>query len=295
MLAVTTLMRLVLPALVVLSAIACGPPKGGLGSGDDDTATDDGSTPGSGSGDDPGSESGDDPSTTSGATFIPREDLLTDKCDPYAQDCPDGEKCVPFSSSGGGWEGHKCVPIMGEQATGEPCTYGGVVEATDDCDGTGMCWDAIDVDGELVGTCHAFCTGSPATPECPPGSSCSISGGGTVNVCLTNCDPIIQDCNPGFACYFTGGTFNCVFTMQDTPAGQPCGFINDCAAGLACVAAVILPACEGSNCCSPFCALELGDAQCDAVLPGTACVAFFEENWAPPGYEHVGVCVLPEL
>ena len=52
-----------------------------------------------------------------------------------------------------------------------------------------------------------------------------------------------------------------------------------------------LPDCDGPSCCTAFCDLMLGDAQC-AALEGTVCVPFFEENMAPPGYENVGVCVL---
>jgi hypothetical protein len=88
-------------------------------------------------------------------------------------------------------------------------------------------------------------------------------------------------------------SFSCIFMDQNIPAGQPCGFINDCAKGLSCLPAAVLPGCEGSACCSGFCDLELGDGPCEALLPGTACSPFFEENAAPPGYEQVGVCILP--
>ena len=56
--------------------------------------------------------------------------------------------------------------------------------------------------------------------------------------------------------------------------------------------AEVLPDCQGSGCCTPFCEVMLGDAQCDAV-PGTSCVPFWEEGLAPEGYEHIGVCVVP--
>ena len=35
-------------------------------------------------------------------------------CDPYAQDCPEGEKCVPYASTGSDWNANKCVAIMGD-------------------------------------------------------------------------------------------------------------------------------------------------------------------------------------
>ncbi len=34
-------------------------------------------------------------------TFVPEPDqLIINECDPFAQDCPDGEKCVPYGSTG---------------------------------------------------------------------------------------------------------------------------------------------------------------------------------------------------
>jgi hypothetical protein len=233
--------------------------------------------------------------TDSGETnpFVPTYDVFeSDPCDPFMQDCPDGEKCVPWGSTGGGWDATKCVPVMGDQAAGEPCTYHGVVEATDDCDATGMCWDVMDVDGEPIGTCTPFCLGTADEPECPEGSQCSVNSSGVINLCISICNPILQECNDGLACYWANNGFNCIFTTQDIPTGEPCGFINDCAEGNGCIATEELPSCAGSACCSPFCDLDLGDQPCD-VLPGTACVPFFEQGMAPPGYENVGVCLVP--
>jgi hypothetical protein len=148
----------------------------------------------------------------------------------------------------------------------------------------------MNVEGELIGTCTRFCTGTADNPKCPPNSSCLITSDGPINFCIYACDPLMQDCGPGLACFWANGQFNCIFTTQDIPAGEPCGFINDCAAGLSCVTGEVVPDCEGSACCAAFCNLELGDAQCESV-PGTNCVPFFEEGMAPPSYELVGVCV----
>jgi hypothetical protein len=62
----------------------------------------------------------------------------------------------PYGSTGTEWDAHKCVPVTGDQALGEPCTWGGIIEATDDCDSTGVCWDLREVDGQFVGSCHAW-------------------------------------------------------------------------------------------------------------------------------------------
>ena len=232
--------------------------------------------------------SGDPPPTT----FVPDIDIPEiSECDSFLQDCPAGEKCVPYGSTGGNWDAFKCVPVMGDQAVGEPCVYGGVAEATDDCDANGGCWGVMDVEGELIGTCHAFCLGSADDPECPEASACLISGSGSIGYCIPTCDPLLQDCGPGLACYWSSN-FNCIFTTEDIPLGEPCGFVNDCAGGLTCVTAEVVPDCAGAACCSNWCDLGGLPDQCDG-LAGTECVPYFPEDGAPPGYEHIGICILP--
>lgn len=223
--------------------------------------------------------------------FVPDTNPTDLSCDPWAQDCPEGEKCVPYVSSDGGlWDAHKCVPVMGEQAPGESCESAGPVEATDDCDITSFCWN---VDNEGVGgECVRFCSGTPDAPICPSASQCLIDGNGVFNLCIGICDPLIQDCGAGQACYWDGGSFSCAPTTQDIPAGQPCGFVNDCALGLICVGASAVPDCAGANCCTAYCDLEQGDAGC-AALPGTSCVPFFEEGQEPPSNPTLGVCQVP--
>ena len=60
-----------------------------------------------------------------------------------------------------------------------------------------------------------------------------------------------------------------------------------------CLTAEVIPNCNGSACCGAFCDTNLGDGPCEAATPGTVCADFFEDGSAPPGYEHVGVCILP--
>lgn len=270
---------------------ACGPPSigssGGETTGSGDTQT---------HGDAESSESSEevDPETSSEdggeGWFMPDDDGAKQPCNIVLQDCLEGEKCVP-SSGGGGWDELVCVPVLGDKLPGEPCTYG-TVAGTDDCDETGACWNVMNIDGELIGTCTAFCTGSPDAPECPAGSLCALSGQSDVAFCLPQCDPIGQDCGAGLGCYWAVSYFGCIFTTQDIPAGEPCGYINDCAAGHGCVEGRLIPDCAGLACCAAFCDINLGDAQCESV-PGTGCVPFFAEDTAPPNYEHVGVCILP--
>ena len=236
------------------------------------------------------SGSGEETDATSMNVFVPETDIGgVSECDPFAQDCPEGEKCVPYGSTGGNWDANKCVAVMGDGQAGDECTYGGVVEATDDCGADTHCWDVMDVDGMNVGVCTPFCTGTADDPICPPGTSCIIANEGSINMCITTCDPLLQECGPGLACFWANGDFNCIFTTQDIPLGEPCGFINDCAAGTGCLTAEVMPNCNGSACCGSFC--DLSDPVCPQE--GTECGPFFEEGMEPPGFENVGVCILP--
>jgi hypothetical protein len=231
-------------------------------------------------------------STETSGGFVPEYDEFVSECDGFAQDCPDGEKCVPYSFMGTHFDATKCVPVMGDQAPGEPCVHGGITEATDDCDETSGCFYVDEVDGELVGFCYAFCLGSEDDPQCPAGSSCMFGSDPIPAFCVITCDPLAQDCSAGLGCYFTNVNFSCIPPTTNIPAGEPCGFIDACAPGLVCISTDVLPACNDAACCSPFCSLSVGDAPCEAV-PGTICEPFFEEGFAPPGYEDIGACVVP--
>jgi hypothetical protein len=290
---------------LVLSMMFCGSAAlvlAGCGGTKDDTSTTvtdevgdgdgDQTTTGDGDGDQTGEGDGDgDQTTTTGVTsFVPTDDFgAASECDPFLQDCPDGEKCVPYGSTGGNWDANKCVAVMGDGSPGDTCTYGGVVEATDSCGAGSHCWDVMDVDGMLQGVCTQFCGGTADNPQCPPQTSCLIANDGSITLCIQTCDPLLQDCGSGLACFWANGNFNCIFTTQDIPLGEPCGFINDCSAGTGCLTAEVMPNCNGSACCGSFC--DLSDPTCPQG--GTQCTAFFEEGMAPPGYEDVGVCIIP--
>jgi hypothetical protein len=274
--------------ILVAFGIACAPPGLPVGPGTTTDPTGSGETSTTMQASDTESDSAE----TDPTGFVPPEPDFPSYCDPFNQDCPEGEKCVPYSwTDGGAWDASKCVPVLGDQATGEPCTYAGTAQALDDCDATGICWSVMEVDGELVGTCHAFCTGTADDPECPEGNACHTPGDATDTLCYPTCDPVAQDCNEGIACHHMGIHFLCVFATQ-LPPGAPCGYFNDCAGGNLCTDAEALPACDGSACCTPYCDLGLGDDQCAAV-PGTLCVPFYEQGMAARGYEHVGVCIVP--
>jgi hypothetical protein len=221
--------------------------------------------------------------------FVPMDDLPPiSECDIFMQNCPLGEKCVPYAANGGSWDADKCVPVLGNGMVGEACMYGGIVEATDDCDETSACWDVMDVNGEAIGTCAAFCMGTSDAPICPVGTSC-LQGNDSLAFCVEGCNPLTQECPNGEACFWATDAFNCIFTTEDVPTGQPCGYINDCAEGNSCITGSLVPNCLGAACCASFCDLDCGLGLCPQ--PGTECVPFFENGQAPIGSADIGVCL----
>jgi hypothetical protein len=221
-------------------------------------------------------------------TFIVETDTPdVASCDPFAQDCIEGEKCVAYVSGGDTWDANQCAPIMGDGQAGDPCMFIDMV--TDNCGADSWCWD---VNMEGVGTCTPFCTGSADAPICGQNQACSIANEGSINLCLTTCDPLLQDCDgEGTACFYDGASFVCAAATEDIPTGEACGYINDCVAGNICLAPESFPACNGASCCGQFC--DLADANFECMPAGTECTSFYEEGMAPPGYEDVGVCVVP--
>ncbi|MFO7561792.1 MAG: hypothetical protein R6X02_04060 [Enhygromyxa sp.] len=257
----------------------------------DETTSGDGDGDGDGNGDgEPtAEESGDgdgDPTTTTATGFVPNDDVLgTGSCDPWVQDCPEGEKCAAWAM-GATWDANKCVPLLGDGQTGDACSYDGAASGTDTCDVGFMCYYT---DTEGLGSCVPLCTGSPDLPMCPSDFNCSISNDGSLLLCLYACDPLLQDCEQeGAGCFWDGSLFNCD-PAGDLLEGDPCGYINDCTPGHLCLEAEALPSCSGSACCTGFC--DLGEAQCQ--ITGTECLPFFDEGTAPPGLEDTGVCALP--
>ena len=233
-----------------------------------------------------------DPGMTT--NFVPDNDILDiAECDPFAQDCPEGEKCVAYASTGGTWDANRCVTVNGDGKSGDQCIYDGAAVGSDDCDEDHVCWNALDQDGQLIGTCFPFCTGGADNPICEDSDqSCRIVNDGTIAVCLPNCDPLLQECDEGLGCYWSGGsqTFQCIITAGGIETGLPCGFNNDCNPGHFCAAAEVLEACDGSACCATFCDTLEEPSTCTGMHE---CVPFFEEGTAPPVYEDLGLCILP--
>jgi hypothetical protein len=286
-------------ALTLLSS-ACGKESTPVDTGaqDDDTSTT-GDGDGDGDPDVPTTFTGDgdgDPGDGDGDTnpFVPMTDVETiADCDPIVQDCPEGDKCIAYASAGGTWDANKCVGVTGTGTSGDECIYDGAAAGTDNCDANNVCWNALDVDGVLTGTCFPFCTGDINNPICDdPDQTCRVVNDGVITVCLPRCDPLLQECDEGLGCYWSGtsGTFQCIITSGGIPTGEPCGFNNDCNPGNFCADAAALESCAGSACCATFCDLLEDPTTCASPLE---CVSFFEEGTAPPDYVDLGLCILP--
>ncbi|MFV8753701.1 hypothetical protein ACNOYE_24365 [Nannocystaceae bacterium ST9] len=242
-----------------------------------------------------GSESaGEDSSSDEGNPFVELPDGgATNTCDPAAQDCPEGEKCTGYVVEQGYCcvDANKCVPVIGDKQIGDPCTRSA---DNDDCDVGLFCMTKTSGStGE--GVCLAFC--DAGTQDCGedglPDATCVSFNDGVLPLCQDDCDPLVQDCDGVLGCYGVGTQgFVCSLPGYDEGLGNDgdmCFTIQSCKPGLQCTATEVLDGCSAARCCSPFC--DLGEA--DPCLAPEACVAYFDAGTAPPGYETVGLCVIP--
>lgn len=248
------------------------------------TGTDTGTSTGTGSSGSTGSSSTGEPTgtTTMGEGAA---------CDPWAQDCDEGLKCAPYADDGGNaWNANKCTPA-GEGSAGGPCiAMGSATSGYDTCKAGAICWE-VDPD-TLAGVCYAVCEGSPNTPLCTPGSACFITNGGSVNVCLISCDPLLSKCDAGQVCVpDDDGQFLCLLAADKLPVGESCGFRNECVSGSMCAdASKSTKVCDQNAvlCCTAYCDLKNPDC-----LDGLDCVPYFADGEAPPELATLGLCQDP--
>jgi len=249
-----------------------------------------------------GVDSGDD--SSSGSPFIQVPDgggwscTVELQCDPWAQDCPRGEKCVPASCPPSlGFTRTACRPIADDPVpVGSPCTaQDDVWSGIDDCELGSVC---SFLDDALEGTCVAQCTGSEANPQCPAGHSCDVGFDGTATLCLPECDPLAPACGAEQTCAHgdaaAGPNFE-HFVCQSTATtfaigeyGHGCDLWgNLCAPGLACVWEGHVPTCEASQCCT-----VLGELASPPPCPSLwqTCIAAYPDGDAPMGLEDLCYC-----
>lgn len=216
------------------------------------------------------------------------------ECDPYAQDCAEGEKCTPLANDGGtAWNSTHCTPVQEAPDTlGQPC----VVEASgvsgiDSCDAGLMCWD-VDFETNL-GTCVELCGCGPAQPTCAGGGTvCSVANDGVLPLCLPTCDPLDGDldCEDGQGCYPVGDSFQCApdASSDEGSPNTPCSFINACDPGSACVNDDLVPGCVGAGCCTLFCDLD----EPNPCSGGMVCEPWFAVGEEPlECHVDTGICV----
>lgn len=209
-------------------------------------------------------------------------------CDSYRQDCDPGEKCVPGSLDGdGAWEVTICVPLDPYPVDIDaPCHRH---DLGDDCPAGTWCWD-IDP-GTGLGMCIELCGGTNQAPTCQtPNTQCNTAKDGW-GICFPTCDPRVLDvCPVGCACYFFSPDFQCMLDASGElgAQGDPCGFVNGCDPGHACIASENVPGCEASGCCSRIC--DLADPQCPD--PALECRPWYEPGTAPLDGGDIGICVL---
>jgi len=217
-----------------------------------------------------------------------------DTCDPFEQNCPDGQKCNAYiPGSDNDWYVYKCVEVSGNDEPGEACTAEGDPSGVDSCIKGATCWGA---DMMSPGTCLAQCAGTSRSPICAPMSLCSISGDGGLSLCFPTCDPLAQDCDSGDACYPFHNGFTCIPEMgaDGGEANDPCEYINGCKQGLMCAdPPYVGKGCSEAptGCCTPFCKFPGGACP----NPDQQCVQFFDPMQLPPGDPKlaIGFCGIP--
>ena len=236
------------------------------------------------------------PPSTSTASFLDDIDAGggSNECDIFAQDCPPGQKCMPWANDGGSsWNATRCTPIAEDPGEpGDPCMVeGSGVSGIDDCELGALCWN---VDPETnEGSCVAMCTGGFDHLVCEdPDTYCVVTAEGVLLPCLPSCDPLAQDCAEGQGCYPFVENWGCSPDASGDMGvfGDPCEFVNVCDPGLICVNAALVPDCEGGlGCCTEVC--DLSAPVCTGA--GQECLPWHEDGDAPIGYENVGACLLP--
>jgi hypothetical protein len=218
-------------------------------------------------------------------------------CDQWVQNCPEGDKCMPYAAGGGtNWDSLGCFPIDCSTAgIGQACqVVDSGTSGIDNCEAGAMCW-SVDTDTN-EGYCVAMCEGSPVAPTCSdPATTCAIANNGTISLCLPECDPLAPACVANESCAPINDLFACAPDASGDQGayGDPCLFINACDPGNACIGPDAFSNClSGVGCCTVFCDASdvASDAMCAALDPAQTCVEWFTPGMAPLGLEDVGVC-----
>jgi len=292
-----------LAVAVVATMVGCEPSSPFVDASAEATSPETGDDPGGGSSSgtttsNPGETGpgGDESTSDPGNGFLQPPDGGPEgsECNTWTQDCPAGQKCTFWANDGGNsWNATRCVDIAPDPGqAGEPCTVeGNGVTGVDTCDVGAMCWD-VDLDTS-EGTCVDFCSGDESNPVCADPTMLCVGRGPFL--CLPSCCPLERDCTEGQACYPVSHDFQCAPDASGDMGGfgDPCEYINVCDPGMMCTAAETVPGCESAvGCCTAFC--EVGSSSCSLLDPTLECAPWYEEGEAPPGQDHIGVCIVPQ-
>lgn len=191
--------------------------------------------------------------------------------------------------------GEECTP----GTEGCPCIEGGCVNDLECL--SNVCVDAGSTSAatsEGPETTSATSTSGPATTTIDTTPMTSTSGPLDEGPMTSDssgglpqgapCDPFFDLCAMGLGCVgLDQSGFVCDVpgpVQQDEPCeNEACGL------GLLCMQADVLTQCQSMvACCTALCDLDGGSEQCPT---GLICQEFYPPMKAPPGYEHVGVCI----
>lgn len=224
-------------------------------------------------------------------SFVPVPDVGDDSafpCHMLQQDCPAGDKCMPWGQdSPGTWDATRCSPVVADPArAGMPCTIEGLATSgIDDCERGTMCFESAPDER----TCVPMMTGSDNHPVCADPMRYPLMGAsGILPLCLPSCRPLDDDCPLGLGCYPTGYAFGCGPDASGGrgSAGDPCEFTNACTIGLVCVDGETVPECAGIGCCTPYC-----DTNRPSCPDGLTCQSWPGDETLRPGGESLGICL----
>ena len=208
------------------------------------------------------------------------------ECDIWQQDCPRGEKCMPWANDGGTeWNSTRCSPIA--EGPGQPADVclveGSATSGIDDCDLGLVCWQVDPKTNQ--GVCHALCG---------PGGTCegalACAAHDFVPLCVEPCDPLDPaSCPAGSACgFFMGTELVCTLAPEGSAAaGEPCDPSTACTAGTLCSHDPALDCGNGPGvgCCATPC--DVDDPA--ACMGPEICVPWFPFR-PPPELAYLGVC-----
>jgi hypothetical protein len=228
-----------------------------------------------------------DPEETDGS-FIVHGDVPPGECNFWNEDCPEGQKCVPFAAEGApSWNSLGCVPIVVDPApVGAPCVaIGHAASGLDSCEKHAICWG---VDETLQGECVSLCFGNELDHLCKlPTETCVLANDRILAVCLPTCDPLLVDCPQGQVCIPAVGEFACAPDASGPGGGlfSACAAGNTCDPGLVCAGSSNAAQCDANSaeCCLAYC-----DLDAPTCPQGQEC-----KQWSQgfPGiHEDVGFC-----